>query len=140
MCRLGEASRDGKQWINNQANGNKTQGRRHPIYATTQPPQQPGVGWLSSPGAWKLAPAGPPTFGPAFPGRPYCCSYDSATQFSRCANVNKDANALTHLVVASNLANQAAECLIDIDALLRGSFDEFAVEVLREVAALCTKQ
>jgi hypothetical protein len=45
-----------------------------------------------------------------------------------------------YLVVFSDLANELAEGLVNVDALLGGRFDESAPEVFGEVAALCSIQ
>lgn len=46
---------------------------------------------------------------------------------------------MTYLVVLPDLANEVAERLIDVDSLLRGGLNEFAAEVLREIATLCIR-
>ena len=48
--------------------------------------------------------------------------------------------ALCLLVVLANLADKVGECFVDVDALLRRRLDELAVEVLREITALCEAQ
>ena len=59
------------------------------------------------------------------------------TVVSREATSRSERPGATHLVVPPNLAHEAAERLVDVDALLRGRFDELAAEVLCEVTALC---
>lgn len=44
------------------------------------------------------------------------------------------------LVVSSDLADQIAECFVDVDALLGRGFDEAARKVLRKLAALCEER
>ena len=46
---------------------------------------------------------------------------------------------LTDLVELPNLPDEIGKRLVDVDALLSGGLDEFAVEVLGEVAALCVR-
>lgn len=44
----------------------------------------------------------------------------------------------SYLVVLSYLANEVAECFVDVDALLSRCLDELASKVLCKVTALCS--